>query len=151
VGAEPRVRVAVVTSNNAGVIPGLLAGLPAACTGVTWELVVADNNSADGTLAAVAASGFHGTVVRMSRNAGYAAGINAAAAVPGQSGGGQQTAGGSAAFDALMVMGPNVRLDRGAVARLWCRSSSSRPPGSRCRGWTTPRAGRSPPSGGGRP
>jgi len=124
--AEPRVRVAVVTSDSGATIAGLLAGLPAACAEVQWELVVADNNSSDDTLAKVASSGFHGTVVRMGRNAGYAAGVNAAAAVPGPGGGTLAVGGKAAAFDALLVVSPNVRLERGAVARLW-RSLKAEP------------------------
>src|SRR4249919_449938 len=101
----PRVRVAVVTFNSAAVLTGFLDGLPAAMHGLEWELVVADNGSTDDSLAIVARYGFSGTVVRMGRNAGYAAGVNTAAAVPGR-------------WGALLVVNPDVRLERGAVARL---------------------------------
>ena len=103
--ATPLVRVAVVTFNSAAVLTEFLDRLPAAMHGLDWELVVADNGSTDDSLAIVARYGFSGTVVRMGRNAGYAAGINTAAAVPGR-------------WGALLVVNPDVRLERGAVARL---------------------------------
>jgi N-acetylglucosaminyl-diphospho-decaprenol L-rhamnosyltransferase len=102
---SPLVRVAVVTFNSAGVLTGFLDSLAGALHGLDWELVVVDNGSTDDGLAIVARYGFSGTVVRMGRNAGYAAGINTAAAVPGRR-------------DALLVVNPDVRLERGSVARL---------------------------------
>jgi GT2 family glycosyltransferase len=110
---QPLVRVAVVTYNSASVLPGFLDSLPAACEKVRWELVAADNASIDDSLALVASRGYQGTVVRMGRNAGYAAGVNAAARVPGKG------AVNGGAFDALLVTNPDVRLDRGAVATLY--------------------------------
>src|SRR5687768_1268043 len=103
--ATPVVRVAVVTFNSARVLTGFLDSLPAAMHGLDWELVVADNGSTDDSLAIVARYGFSGTVVGMGRNAGYAAGVNTAAAVPG-------------AWRALLVVNPDVRLERGTVAHL---------------------------------
>jgi GT2 family glycosyltransferase len=99
------VRLAVVTYNSAGVLPGLLDGLQAACEGVAWELVVADNASGDGSLDLVNRRAPGARTVPMGRNAGYAAGVNAAAAVPGE-------------WRALLVLNPDVRLEPGAVARL---------------------------------
>jgi N-acetylglucosaminyl-diphospho-decaprenol L-rhamnosyltransferase len=101
------VRVAVVTFNSAGVLGGFLDSLPGACAGLDWELVVADNGSSDRGLAMVAERGLPGSVVRLGRNAGYAAGINAAAAVPA-----------ARPVAALLVVNPDLRLGRGAVARL---------------------------------
>ncbi|HKE99805.1 MAG TPA: glycosyltransferase family 2 protein [Actinomycetes bacterium] len=100
-----RVRVAVVCFNSASVLPGLLHSLPAACAGVDWELVVADNASGDDSLAVVASRAPGAQVVRMGRNAGYAAGINAAAGLPGD-------------FGALLAINPDVRLEPGAVGRM---------------------------------
>jgi GT2 family glycosyltransferase len=100
-----RVRVAVVTFNSAAVLPGLLDSLPAACDGLDWELMVADNASNDASLDIVARQAPDARVVRLGRNAGYAAGINAAADAPG-------------GYDALLVTNPDVRLAPGAVGRM---------------------------------
>jgi N-acetylglucosaminyl-diphospho-decaprenol L-rhamnosyltransferase len=100
-----RVRVAVVTFNSAEVLPGLLDSLPAACAGLDWELVVADNASSDAGLDLVAERAPDARVLRLGRNAGYAAGVNAAAAAPGD-------------YRALLVTNPDVRLAPGAVGRM---------------------------------
>jgi N-acetylglucosaminyl-diphospho-decaprenol L-rhamnosyltransferase len=104
---DPRapVRLAVVTYNSSGVLPGLLDSLPAACDGVAWELVVADNASGDGSLDLVRDRLPGARAIPMGRNAGYAAGVNAAVAVPGD-------------WAALLVLNPDVRLEPGSVARL---------------------------------
>jgi GT2 family glycosyltransferase len=99
------VRLAVVTFNSARVLPALLDSLPAACDGVAWELVVADNASSDDGLDIVGARLPGARIVRMGRNAGYAAAVNAAAAAPGD-------------WGALLVLNPDVRLAPGAVGRL---------------------------------
>jgi N-acetylglucosaminyl-diphospho-decaprenol L-rhamnosyltransferase len=99
------IRVAVVTFNSERVLAGLLDSLPGAMNGLAWELVVADNGSTDASLAVAARYGYSGTLVRMGRNAGYAAGINTAVALPGT-------------VDAVLVVNPDVRLERGAVPRL---------------------------------
>src|SRR6266496_3746569 len=101
------VRVAVVTFNSASVLGGFMDSLAGACHGLDWELVVADNGSTDDGLTVIARYGFPATLVRMGRNAGYAAGINTAVAVRG-----------TRAPDAVLVVNPDVRLGRGAVARL---------------------------------
>jgi N-acetylglucosaminyl-diphospho-decaprenol L-rhamnosyltransferase len=104
--AESRqVRVAVVTFNSARVLPGLLEGLPAACAGLDHELVVVDNASGDGSLTVVAERAPGARTVRLERNAGYAAGINAAVALPGS-------------FGSLLLLNPDVRLEPGAVPAL---------------------------------
>jgi GT2 family glycosyltransferase len=100
-----RIRVIVVTFNSAGVLPGFLDSLPSACAGLDWELVVADNASNDASLAVVAARAAGARIVPMGRNAGYAAAINAAVALPGD-------------FTAALVANPDVRLGPGAVNRM---------------------------------
>src|SRR6266550_9241423 len=95
------VRVAVVTFNSAGVLGGFMDSLAAACHGLDWELVVADSGSTDDGLAVIARYGFPATLVRMGRNAGYAAGINTAVGVPGRR-----------APDAVLAVNPDVRLGR---------------------------------------
>jgi N-acetylglucosaminyl-diphospho-decaprenol L-rhamnosyltransferase len=99
------VRLAVVTHNSARVLPGLLDSLPAACDGVAWELVITDNASHDGSLDLVSSRLPGARGVPMGRNAGYAAGINTAAGMPGD-------------WRALVVLNPDVRLAPGSVAKL---------------------------------
>lgn len=100
------IAVVVVTYNSADLVTDLAATLPVGLAGFAWELVVADNASADATVAEVRRLLPRARVVEMGRNAGYAAGINAgiASAAPG--------------FDAVLVLNPDVRLERGCVAAL---------------------------------
>lgn len=105
--AEPvSVLVALVTYNSASVVRPLLEALPSAMAGIPhWELVVADNDSTDDTLDLVARIRPESTIVRMGRNAGYSAGINAAVAAGRPAG-------------AVLVTNPDVRPEPGAVSRL---------------------------------
>ena len=104
--ATATVAAAVVTYDSADVLPAFLATVPAAMRGVgSWQLVVADNASADDSVAVVRRTAPDATVVELGVNGGYAAGINAAAAtVPD--------------VDALLVLNPDVRLGPGSVAPL---------------------------------
>ena len=100
-----RLVLIVVTYNSSRLFPDLAGSLPAACAGLDWTLVVADNDSADGTVEVVRAACPDAVVVETGRNAGYAAGINAAlAAAP--------------PADAYLVLNPDVSLRPGAVAEL---------------------------------
>ncbi|HET9654075.1 MAG TPA: glycosyltransferase family 2 protein [Kineosporiaceae bacterium] len=104
--SPPRsVAVVVVTYNSAPLIPDLLKSLPAGLDGLDWRLVVADNDSADATVAVVRDLAPSASVVQLGRNAGYAAGINAGVARAGE-------------FDAVLVLNPDVRLEPGCVAEL---------------------------------
>lgn len=100
-----RVAVAVVTFNSASVVPGLVDSLPLGLEGVDWTLVVADNDSADDTVAVLHRIAPEAVVLEMGRNAGYAAGINAAVRAAGE-------------FTAVLVLNPDVRLTRGCVPEL---------------------------------
>ncbi len=71
-----------------------------------WHLAVADNDSQDGTVETLRRLAPDATVVPMGRNAGYAAGINAAVAAVGQPG------------RATLVLNPDVRLGPGCVPEL---------------------------------
>jgi GT2 family glycosyltransferase len=96
----------VVTYNSAAVVPSFLDALPAGVEGVDhWRLVVVDNASSDGSPDIVAAAQPDATVVRLPENRGYAAGVNAAAAV-------------APAGWPLLVLNPDLRLGRGAVRAL---------------------------------
>lgn len=100
-----RVAVIVVTYNSAAVLPGFLAALPDGMTGLDWHLVVADNDSADDTVELVETLAPQATVVRTGRNAGYAAGVNAALAAAGDHG-------------PVLICNPDIRMRHGCAARL---------------------------------
>jgi GT2 family glycosyltransferase len=99
------VTVVVVTYNSARLLPGLLSSLEAGMAGVPWELVVADNASADDSLAVVQSLAPTATIVQTGRNAGYAAGINAAVSQ-------------ARPHSAVLVLNPDVRLAPGCVPEL---------------------------------
>ncbi|GAA3888987.1 glycosyltransferase family 2 protein [Streptomyces lacrimifluminis] len=99
------VAVIVVTWNSAAVLPGFLAALPDGMAGLDWRLVVADNDSADDTVEVLRALAPDATVVPTGRNAGYAAGVNAAlGAVEGH--------------EAVVICNPDIRMRQGCVKRL---------------------------------
>jgi len=95
-----------VTYNSAPVLPGLLDSLSAGLDGIReFETIVVDNDSADASVEVALAHSIRPKVIRMGRNAGYAAAINAAAR--------------SVRPDAnLLILNPDVRLLPGAGARL---------------------------------
>jgi GT2 family glycosyltransferase len=99
------VAVVVVTYNSARLVPDLIASLGPGLEGVDWQLIVADNASADDSVDTVRRLAPDATVVEMGRNAGYAAGINAAVAKAGP-------------FTAVLVLNPDVRLTPGCVRTL---------------------------------
>jgi GT2 family glycosyltransferase len=99
------VAVVVVTYNSAPLLPELIDSLEPGLAGLSWQLIVVDNASSDGSAELAAQLAPTATIVATGRNAGYAAGINAgvAAAPP---------------FTALLVLNPDVRLGPGCVADL---------------------------------
>lgn len=99
------VAVVVVTYNSERLVPDLIASLGPGLEGVDWHLTVADNASADDSVGVVRRLAPNATVVEMGRNAGYAAGINAAVAKAGP-------------FTAVLVLNPDVRLTPGCVRTL---------------------------------
>ncbi|WP_127500650.1 glycosyltransferase family 2 protein [Actinoplanes solisilvae] len=103
-----RVAVVVVTYNSAAVLPGLLESLPEGLDGVEWGLYVADNASADDSVAIARGlvPGCH--IEQTGRNAGYAAAFNAALRV-------------AEPYDAVLLLNPDVRLKPGSVATLLAR------------------------------
>ncbi|TXS32273.1 glycosyltransferase family 2 protein [Streptomyces sp. ms191] len=103
------VAVLVVTWNSAAVLPGFLAALPKAMAGLDWRLVVADNDSADDTVAVVRALAPEATVVETGRNGGYSFGVNAALRAAGDWEGG---------FSAALVCNPDIRMSEGCAATL---------------------------------
>lgn len=110
-GASPQLAVIIVTYNSADVLPGLLASLPAGCEGAgEVEIIVADNASADASVDIALTHPTRPRVIRMGRNAGYAAAINAAAA----------------SVDPradLLILNPDIRLEPGAARALRAKLS----------------------------
>jgi GT2 family glycosyltransferase len=103
---ELGISIVIVTYNSASVLPGLLDSLPAALEGIKqFETIVVDNDSADDSVDTALAHAIRPRVIRMGRNAGYAAAINAAAATVHP--------------DAnLLILNPDVRLLPSAVRIL---------------------------------
>ncbi|MDH6454674.1 MULTISPECIES: glycosyltransferase family 2 protein [unclassified Streptomyces] len=99
------VAVIVVTWNSAKVLPGFLAALPDGMAGLDWRLVVADNASADDTVEVLGKLAPDATVVQTGRNAGYAAGVNAALNAAGDDG-------------VALICNPDIRMRQGCAKRL---------------------------------
>jgi N-acetylglucosaminyl-diphospho-decaprenol L-rhamnosyltransferase len=102
----PPVSIVIVTYNSASVLPGLLDSLLLGLDGVDdFEVVIVDNDSKDDCIAISLAHPVGPKVVRMGRNAGYAAGINAASASiqPDRN---------------ILILNPDIRLLPGSVRQL---------------------------------
>ncbi|MGH4009575.1 MAG: glycosyltransferase [Pseudonocardiaceae bacterium] len=103
---SPPVLLAVVTYNSAPDLPELLQSLPAALQGVPdWQLVIADNASTDGTPELARRLAPAATVLTSNVNRGYAAGLNACAALAG-------------AEHAVLSLNADVQLGPGSVRAL---------------------------------
>ena len=98
--------IITVTYNSADVLQGLLDSIPDGTSGLVGvEVVVVDNLSADNSADLAARHPTCPKVIKMNRNAGYAAGINAAVA----------------AIDDgrhILILNPDIRLGPGAVSKL---------------------------------
>lgn len=101
--------VVIVTYNSASVLAGLLDSLRPGLEGIEYyEVIVVDNASSDGSADLALAHDIGPKVIRMGRNAGYAAGINAATAVI------------KPCMD-ILILNPDVRLQPGAARLLSAR------------------------------
>jgi GT2 family glycosyltransferase len=111
--AKSGLSIVIVTYNSASVLPGLLDSLPTGLEGVKqFETIVVDNDSADNSVDIALAHAIRPRVIRMGRNAGYAAGINAGAA--------------AARPDTdLLILNPDIRLLPGAARLLGDRLTDS--------------------------
>lgn len=116
------VAVLVVTWNSAAVLPEFIASLPDGMAGLDWRLVVADNDSADDTVAVLRALAPDATVVQTGRNAGYAAGVNAAL---------DAAAGWDGGFRAALVCNPDIRMRQGCAKVLVDALGTALPDGDR--------------------
>ena len=102
------VAVVVVTYNSAAVLPDLLGSLDEGLRGVSWHLTIADNASADDSVAIARRMVPGCRIAQTGRNAGYAAAFNTALD-------------GAQAYDAVLILNPDVRLTPGSVAKLTAR------------------------------
>ena len=103
------IAVVVVTYNSAHLLADLVGSLPGGLAGLTWRLVIADNASADDTVAVARRLAPEATVVETGRNGGYAAGINAGVAA---------ALAADPRLDAVLVLNPDVRLEPGCGVAL---------------------------------
>ena len=120
------VTVIVVTYHSAAVLPGLLESLDDGLRGVSWQLIIADNASADDSVAIAQRIVPGCRIAQTGRNAGYAAAFNAALRV-------------AAPSDAVLILNPDVRLRPGSVARLLARLGGAGPSSEQRVGITVPR------------
>lgn len=98
--------IVIVTYNSASVLLGLLDSLGAGLEGIKqFETIVVDNDSADDSVDIALAHATRPRVIRMGRNAGYAAAINAAAATVRPD-------------TDLLILNPDVRLLPGTASLL---------------------------------
>jgi len=105
--------VVIVTFNSASVLPPLLDSLPAGLEGIDdFEVIVVDNDSRDASAELAQAHPLRPKLVRMGRNAGYAAGINAAASV-------------AFADSDLLILNPDLRVYPGAIKPLLERAGEA--------------------------
>ena len=122
------VAVVVVTYNSRDLLPDLVASLPRGLGELRWRLVVADNDSKDGTVAWLHEHAPDALVVATGRNGGYAAGLNAGVAAA------RETYGEALAY---LLMNPDVRLQPGCAARRCSAPPATRASGSSSRtSWT---------------
>ena len=104
--AAVEVTAIVITHDSEDVLPDCIGALAPAFEGVSsWNLVIADNASTDGTIAIVGALAPDATVLEMGTNAGYATAINVAVSSSRRS-------------DHLLILNPDVRLEPRSAAAL---------------------------------
>lgn len=102
----PKLAVVAVSYNSSAQLPGLLDSLADGLQGIDrFEVIIADNASSDDSIPVARSHPLNPTIVDMGRNAGYAAGINAAADLIGPD------------VD-MLVLNPDVRLLPGAARPL---------------------------------
>lgn len=107
IGEPADVVVYVVTYNSTGTLDALIGGLRHEAGSVRLRVVVADNDSPDGTLSALES---YPDVFALPTggNLGYASGINAATRIPG----GNET---------VLVLNPDMKVEPGAISNLYQR------------------------------
>lgn len=104
----PRIAVVIVTWNSAHVLPGLLTTLDAGLADHRRQVIVADNASADDSVAVAQRLASDCVIVQTGRNAGYAAAINAGL-------------GAAEPYDAALILNPDIRLEPGCVPAMYAQ------------------------------
>lgn len=105
------IAIVVVTYNNADHVAGLLESLRGEAAQLRIRLIVADNASADDTVALLSAEP-NVIVVQTGGNLGYAGGVNAASAHLG-------------AADAVLVLNPDLAVEPGCLRAMLDRLATS--------------------------
>jgi len=105
---DATLEVIVITYNSAAVLAGLLATLELGLKGLRWRLIIADNASADDSVAIAQRMIPDCLVVQTGRNAGYAGAFNAGLAAADRA-------------DAVLILNPDIRLSPGAGMALMDR------------------------------
>jgi GT2 family glycosyltransferase len=101
-----RITIVVVSFNSASLLPDFFASLPQALEGIReTEVVLADNDSTDGSIEVARREWPDVTVVALPRNLGYSAGINAAVAA-------------ARPADAILISNDDIRFRPGSIRRL---------------------------------
>lgn len=105
--ADPsrRVVIALVTYNSESLLADFISSLDEGFGDVPYDLIVADNDSHDNTVAYLRRCAPWAKIVEMGRNAGYSAGINAAVAH-------------ADSYSAILVVNPDVRLGKNCIGEL---------------------------------
>lgn len=111
-GEPAQIVVCVVSYNSADALPGLIASLREEAKAMRLRVVVVDNDSTDGSVQQLLA---HPDIVTVCTggNLGYASGINEALRLPMDG-------------DAVLVINPDIVVEKGAIAALHARLLSSR-------------------------
>ena len=99
------VSVLMVTWNSESHLAAALRSLGGSAEGLRWELVVADNDSSDGSVELVRALVPDARIVQTGANLGYAAGLNAALAA-------------ASPAKAFLCLNADVQLAEGAVTSM---------------------------------
>ncbi|MDQ0636121.1 exopolysaccharide biosynthesis WecB/TagA/CpsF family protein [Arthrobacter pascens] len=102
----------VVTYNSANHIGPLLDSLRQETADLTLRVIVADNSSDDETVQRIRTEHPDVCVVNTGGNLGYSAGINVALARAGES-------------DSVIILNPDLTIDRGSLRFLWNRLQRS--------------------------
>jgi GT2 family glycosyltransferase len=99
----PEISAIVVNYNAGRELELALRSVQADCAGTSWEAVVVDNASADGS-AAIVATFPHATLIRNANNVGFGRAVNQAVA--------------SSKASLLLILNPDCQLTPGATASL---------------------------------
>jgi len=100
----PAVAAVLVNYNAGDDLRAALASIARECAGLSWEAVVVDNASSDGSAADVQAFAPHARLLRNRENVGFGRAVNQAVH--------------ATSAPLLLVMNPDCRLEHGALAAM---------------------------------